>query len=67
MWDFFRLGGPFMVFLVVTSVVALAFIIERGLALRWPKVIPRPLEEAIENCDTPEDLEDLKRQCEDRP
>ncbi len=56
-----------MVFLVLTSVVAVTFIIERGLALRWPRVIPRPLEEALETCETPEDLEELKRECEYRP
>jgi biopolymer transport protein ExbB len=67
MWEFFSAGGPFMVFLVLTSVVAVTFIIERGLALRWPKVIPRHLEDAVENCETPEDLEELKRQCEYPP
>ena len=40
MWEFFSAGGPFMVLLLLTSLVAVAFILERGLALRWSKVIP---------------------------
>ena len=30
----------FIVALILTSVIAVTFIIERGLALRWEKVIP---------------------------
>ncbi len=32
MWEFLLAGGPFMVVLVLTSIVGLTFIIERGLA-----------------------------------
>jgi len=41
-----------MFLLVFTSVIGLAFIIERGLALRWRRVIPRPIEEALDRCET---------------
>ena len=36
-----------MIFLVLTSIVAVAYIIERGLALRWTKVIPTDVEDAL--------------------
>lgn len=38
-----------MFFLLILSVVALTFIIERGLALRWKRVIPPELEGAVES------------------
>jgi biopolymer transport protein ExbB len=50
MWEFLRAGGPVMFFLLFLSVVALTFIIERGLALRWAKVIPPDVEGAVERC-----------------
>jgi hypothetical protein len=31
-----------IVILLITSIVAITFIIERGLALRWRRVIPQP-------------------------
>lgn len=53
MWEFLKAGGPIMFLLVLTSIVGLAFIIERGLALRWGRVIPRAVEDAVANCDEP--------------
>lgn len=50
--------------LLVTSILGLAFIIERGLALRWNKVIPRRLEEAAE---AGLELPKLKQICEEEP
>src|SRR5438094_535223 len=50
MWEFLKAGGPFMFLLVTTSIVGLTFIIERGLALRWKKVIPPDVEDAVERC-----------------
>jgi len=50
MFEFLRAGGPVMYFLVLTSIVGAAFIIERGLALRWKTVIPPEVEEAVERC-----------------
>jgi biopolymer transport protein ExbB len=55
MWDFLRAGGPVMFLLVLTSIIGLTFIIERGLALRWRKVIPKQTEEAVEQCNSPAD------------
>jgi biopolymer transport protein ExbB len=56
MWEFLRAGGPVAFILAIASVVGLAFIIERGLALRWKKVIPIAVENALERCDTAKDV-----------
>src|ERR1051325_8089790 len=52
MWEFLRAGGPVMFLLVLTSVIGLAFIIERGFALRWGRVIPKAIDEAVERCNS---------------
>ena len=52
------------VLLAVTSVVGLTFIIERGLALRWRRVVPAEIEAAVESCQAPEDVPMLRRVCE---
>ncbi len=67
MWEFLRAGGPFMYLLVATSIVALAFIIERGLALRWDKVIPSSLEEAIGACHSADQLASFRQVCKNKP
>ncbi|MGC8990528.1 MAG: MotA/TolQ/ExbB proton channel family protein [Verrucomicrobiia bacterium] len=64
MWQFLIAGGPFMIFLVATSIVSVAFMIERSLALRRSKVVPKTLEDAIESCETKEDLQNLKLLCQ---
>jgi len=51
------------VLLPLTSIVGLAFIVERGLALRWQKVVPREVETAVESCESSEDVAVLKRVC----
>lgn len=56
-----------MVLLVLTSIVGLTFIIERGAALRWSKVIPSGIKEAAENCHAIEDAEQLKGLCAGLP
>jgi biopolymer transport protein ExbB len=50
--------------LVLTSVVGLTFIIERGLALRWRKVLPPAVEAAVEACRTSDDVAMLQRVCQ---
>ena len=52
------------VLLGLTSVVALTFIIERGLMLRWHKVVPPQIEDAVESCQTADDVARLHRVCE---
>lgn len=48
MLQLLRDGDPFIWLLLATSVVALAMMIERGLALRWPRIIPPRLLDALE-------------------
>jgi biopolymer transport protein ExbB len=50
--------------LIATSVVGLAFIVERALALRWGRVVPPEVVSAVESCQTPEDVPMLRRVCE---
>jgi biopolymer transport protein ExbB len=52
------------VLLILTSTVGLAFIIERGLALRWSKVLPAAIEAAVESCQSHEDVPMLRRVCQ---
>ncbi|HEX5223185.1 MAG TPA: MotA/TolQ/ExbB proton channel family protein [Verrucomicrobiae bacterium] len=52
------------IMLIVTSVVGLTFIVERGLALRWKKVLPPEVEAAVESCQTRNEVPVLKRVCE---
>jgi len=52
------------VLLFVTSVVGLTFIVERGIALRWRRVLPPEVEAAVESCQAPEDVPMLRRVCE---
>jgi len=50
--------------LLLTSIVGLAFIIERGLALRWRRVVPPEIESAVQSCQASADVPMLKRVCE---
>lgn len=54
----------FIVLLVLTSIVALTFIVERGLALRWNKVIPPAVRHAVEFYNNPQELGRLREVCE---
>jgi biopolymer transport protein ExbB len=67
MWRFLVEGGPIMIPMVLTSIVAVAFIVERGLALRRNKVIPAEIQEALERYQNPEDIEPLKSACQKSP
>jgi biopolymer transport protein ExbB len=50
--------------LIITSVVGLTFIVERGLALRWNRVVPTEVEAAVQSCLTPDDVPMLTRVCQ---
>ena len=56
-----------IILLVLASVIGLTFIIERGLALRWNKVVPDSVEKAVENCRSEAELPVLRRICEQNP
>lgn len=53
--------------LLLGSVIGLTFIIERGLALRGRKIIPRSVVEALDGCRNSEDLPMLRRICQQNP
>src|ERR1035441_6851922 len=53
--------------LLLTSVVGLAIIIERGVALRMGTIIPPAVEDAVEACLTEADWPALQRICEQNP
>ncbi|MCU0770945.1 MAG: MotA/TolQ/ExbB proton channel family protein [Verrucomicrobia bacterium] len=55
------------ILLVLTSVVGLTFIIERGLALRWAKVLPPAIEAAVRSCGNTEEVGLLRKVCERHP
>ncbi len=51
------------ILLIATSIVGLTFVIERGLALRWRKVLPTEIEEAVAACHHAQDVPMLQRVC----
>ncbi len=57
----------FIVILVLTSVVAVAFIVERGLALRWGRVIPPAVQTAVEYYKSADQLSQLQQTCRENP
>jgi biopolymer transport protein ExbB len=57
----------FIIALVVTSIIAVAFMVERGLALQWGKVVPPAIERAVQNYSGPRDLRHLQHVCEQSP
>ena len=67
MIQFLQAGGPFMILLVLASIVSLTFIIERGLALRRQRVIPDPVADAVEQCAGRDGLSALHTICRQQP
>src|SRR5271170_5397347 len=55
------------ILLGLTSVVGLAFIIERGWTLRWRKVVPPQIVSALETCRARDDLQKVRDACEKNP
>jgi biopolymer transport protein ExbB len=55
------------ILLGLTSVVGLAFIVERALALRWNKVVPPQITAALTSCETREDVKSLCNVCRKKP
>jgi biopolymer transport protein ExbB len=55
------------ILLGLTSVIGLAFIVERGLALRWGKVLPPEIEAAVEACETRDQVNLLRGVCRKHP
>jgi biopolymer transport protein ExbB len=65
MFEFLRAGGPVMFILLAASIVAVTIIVERGLALRWAKIIPPEIEDAIER--SSKDARAIARTAEAHP
>lgn len=57
----------FIAALVLTSMVGLTFIIERGLALRWSRVVPPAVVTAVETCNSAAGLPALRETCQQHP
>jgi biopolymer transport protein ExbB len=51
--------------LLLTSIVGLTFIIERAFALRWRRVVPSPIEAAVESCQSHAEVPMLRRVCQE--
>jgi biopolymer transport protein ExbB len=54
------------ILLILTSIVGLTFIVERGIALRWQAVIPAEIEAAVESCQARADVPVLQRVCQQK-
>ena len=61
------MGELIYILLGLTSVVGLAFIVERGLMLRWNKVVPREIARSLAACRTRDDVKALRHACEKKP
>ena len=57
----------FLIALAFTSVIAVTFIVERGLALRWQKTIPPAVSHAVGAFQTGHDLPMLHAACAQHP
>jgi biopolymer transport protein ExbB len=57
----------FIGILILTSIVALTFIVERGLALRWARVIPPQVQHSVEFYRSADQLPQLQQVCEQNP
>ena len=55
------------ILLGLTSVIGLAFIVERSITLQWRKVVPAEIETSVQSCRTREDVAMLRRVCEQKP
>src|SRR5262249_20515343 len=55
------------ILLGLTSIVGLTFVVERGIALQWYKVLPPAIEAAVQSCQSRDDVPMLQRVCEQTP
>lgn len=57
----------FILVLVATSVVAVAVIVERFIALKWTRIVPEPVAQVVTSYRSPGDLPSLISLCEQNP
>jgi biopolymer transport protein ExbB len=55
------------ILLALTSIIGLAFIVERAWMLHWAKVVPPQIVAALAVCRTPADVEKLRAVCTQKP
>lgn len=55
------------ILLGLTSLVGLTFVVERGIALQWNKVVPPKIEAALDSFDSLEKIGPLRRVCDQNP
>jgi biopolymer transport protein ExbB len=53
--------------LILTSIAAVTFMVERGLALRWRRVVPAQVEMAVDGYSSAADLAVVRAACEQNP
>lgn len=56
-----------MFLLGFTSIVSLTVIIERSLALRWARIIPPNIKQAVESCSADKEFAGLRETCDAHP
>ena len=61
------MGEFIYILLGATSIVGLAFIVERTWTLRWEKVVPSEITRSVLKCRTREEILPLARLCESKP
>ena len=57
----------FIILMLLTSITSLTFIVERGIMLRWPRVLPKSVRDAAASCRTRADRPVFRRMCEESP
>jgi biopolymer transport protein ExbB len=57
----------FIVVLVLTSIVAVTFVVERALALRWNRVIPPAVQHVVEFYQSADQVPQLQQICQQNP
>jgi len=60
------MGELIYILLGLTSIVGLAFIVERGLVLRWSRVVPPEITANLAACRSRDDVKTLRRVCEQK-
>lgn len=55
------------ILLGLTSLVGLTFIVERAWSLRWNKVVPQAIADALDRCEGPGGIETVRAACRQKP
>ncbi|MFO7900219.1 MAG: MotA/TolQ/ExbB proton channel family protein [Planctomycetota bacterium] len=66
-WDWFEKGGPIMYPIALVSLIGLAFVIERAVALRRKNVIPEDVRQLLDERIAERDVDGAVTLCDERP